>query len=67
MKRRTSKVLGLSPVGFELKRMEVLRYHNDLHTRDTGGSAGMWILMMLAVMLAPTSLAKPEDNNKKEK
>lgn len=65
MKVQKSKLAGLKAARFELKRMELLRYHNDLHTRSDGS---VWLSILPMLLFAATPPFAPEMNlgNKKK-
>ena len=64
---RQSRKPSVSKVArFELKRMEILRYHDAPITELRGGDTSMWLILMLALMLAPTAFIKKEDKPDKE-
>lgn len=48
------------------KRMEILRYHDAPITERRGGDISFWLILMLALMLAPTAFIKPEDKPDKD-
>ncbi|MBQ4588943.1 MAG: hypothetical protein IJA95_06630 [Bacteroidaceae bacterium] len=66
MKRQTSKSAASKAVRFELKRMEILRYHNAPIAELGGSDTSFWLILMLALMLAPTAFIKPENKPDKE-
>lgn len=64
---RQSRKPSVSKVArFELKRMEILRYHDAPITELRGGDTSMWLILMLTLMLAPTAFIKKEYNLDKE-
>lgn len=66
MKVQKNKVAGLKAARFELKRMELLRYHNA-PVADLGcGNMDFWLIIMLSLLLAPTTFIKPKEKKEKE-
>lgn len=64
---RQSRKLSVSKVAlFELKRMEILRYHDAPITELRGGDTSMWLVLLLSLLLAPTAFIKKEDKPDKE-
>ena len=64
---RQSRKPSVSKVAlFDLKRMEILRYHDAPITELRGGDTSFWLILMLALMLAPTAFIKKEDKPDKE-
>lgn len=66
MTRQSRKPSASKVARFELKRMEILRYHDAPITELRGGDTSMWLIMMLTLMLAPTAFIKKEDKPDKE-
>ena len=54
MKKRT-RVMGVSPKPFEMNRIRLMRYHNDLGFNTQDGTSSVWLSMLLALLLAPMS------------
>ena len=54
MKKRT-KATGVSPKPFEMNRIKLMRYHNDLGFNTQDSTSSVWLSMLLALLLAPMS------------
>lgn len=54
MKKRT-KATGVSPKPFEMNRIKLMRYHNDLGFNTQDNTSSVWLSMLLALLLAPMS------------
>ena len=54
MKKRT-KATGVSPKPFEMNRIRLMRYHNDLGFNTQDSTSSVWLSMLLALLLAPMS------------
>ena len=54
MKKRT-KATGVSPKPFEMNRIKLMRYHNDLGFNTQDGTSSVWLSMLLALLLVPMS------------
>lgn len=54
MKKRT-KVVGTSPKPFEMNRIRLMRYHNDLCFGSQDGASNVWMAVLLALLFAPMS------------
>lgn len=66
MTRQSRKPSASKVARFELKRMEILRYHDAPISELRGGDTSMWLILMLTLMLAPTVFIKKEDKPDKE-
>ena len=66
MARQSRKPSASKVARFELKRMEILRYHDAPIAELRGGDTSMWLILMLTLMLAPTAFIKKEDKPDKE-
>lgn len=66
MTRQSRKPSASKVARFELKRMEILRYHDAPIAELRGGDTSMWLILMLTLMLAPTAFIKKEDKPDKE-
>lgn len=47
--------MGVSPKPFEMNRIRLMRYHNDLGLNTQDGTSSVWLSMLLALLLAPMS------------
>lgn len=65
MTRQSRKTSASKVAQFELKRMEILRYHQDLPSR-TDGSLWFWMLIMLLFSANPTFAPEIPFGNEKE-
>lgn len=64
---RQSRKPSVSKVAqFELKRMEILRYHDAPITELRGSDTSMWLVLLLSLLLVPTTFIKKEDKPDKE-
>ena len=52
MKKRT-KATGVSPKPFEMNRIRLMRYHNDLGFNTQDSTSSVWLSILLALLLAP--------------
>lgn len=66
MTRQSRKPSASKVARFELKRMEILRYHDAPITELRGGDTSMWLVLLLSLLLAPTTFIKKEDKPDKE-
>ena len=66
MARQNRKPSASKVAQFELKRMEILRYHDAPITELRGGDTSMWLVLLLSLLLAPTAFIKKEDKPDKE-
>lgn len=66
MARQSRKPSASKVAQFELKRMEILRYHDAPITELRGGDTSMWLVLLLSLLLAPTTFIKKEDKPDKE-
>ena len=66
MTRQSRKPSASKVAQFELKRMEILRYHDDPIAELRGGDTSMWLMILLSLLLAPTTFIKKEDKPDKE-
>lgn len=66
MKSQASKSAAAKAVQFELKRMEILRYHDAPISELRGNDTNMWLILLLSLLLAPTAFIKSEDKPDKE-
>lgn len=64
---RQSRKPSVSKVAlFELKRTEILRYHDAPISELRGNDTNMWLILLLSLLLAPTAFIKSEDKPDKE-
>lgn len=66
MTRQSRKTSASKVAQFELKRMEILRYHDAPIAELRGGDTSMWLVLLLSLLLAPTTFIKKEDKPDKE-
>ena len=66
MTRQSRKPSASKVARFELKRMEILRYHDAPITELRGGDTSIWLVLLLSLLLAPTTFIKKEDKPDKE-
>lgn len=66
MTRQSRKPSASKVALFELKRMEILRYHDAPITELRGGDTSMWLVLLLSLLLAPTAFIKKEDKPDKD-
>lgn len=66
MTRQSRKPSASKVALFELKRMEILRYHDAPITELRGGDTSMWLVLFLSLLLAPTAFIKKEYKPDKE-
>lgn len=66
MTRQNRKPAASKVVQLELKRMEILRYHNAPIAELRGSDTSMWLVLLLSLLLAPITFIKPEDKPYKE-
>ena len=60
MTRQSRKTSASKVARFELKRMEILRYHDAPITELRGSDTSMWLVLLLSLLLAPTAFIKKE-------
>ena len=66
MTRQSRKPSASKVALFELKRMEILRYHDAPITELRGSDTSMWLVLLLSLLLAPTAFIKKEDKPDKD-
>lgn len=66
MTRQSHKPAASKVAQFELKRMEILRYHDAPIAELRGSDTSMWLVLLLSLLLAPITFIKPEDKSYKE-
>ena len=66
MTRQSRKTSASKVAQFELKRMEILRYHDAPIAELRGSDASIWLVLLLSLLLAPTTFIKKEDKPGKE-
>lgn len=66
MTRQSRKTSASKVARFELKRMEILRYHDAPIAELRGSDTSMWLVLLLSLLLAPITFIKPEDKSYKE-
>ena len=66
MTRQSRKPSASKVAQFELKRMEILRYHNAPIAELRGSDTSIWLMILLSLLLAPTAFIKKEDKPDKE-
>ena len=66
MARQSRKPAASKVALFELKRMEILRYHDAPITELRGGYNSIWLMILLSLLLAPTAFIKKEDKPDKD-
>lgn len=65
MKKRT-KAVGASPKPFEMNRIRLMRYHNDLGIGSQDSASNVWMSVLLALLFAPMSfMGMPKYNSTK--
>ena len=66
MTRQSRKPAASKVAQFELKRMEILRYHNAPIAELRGSDTSIWLMILLSLLLAPTAFIKKEDKPDKD-
>lgn len=66
MARQSRKPSASKVARFELKRMEILRYHDAPIAELRGGYTSIWLMILLSLLLAPTAFIKKEDKPDKD-
>ena len=66
MKSQASKSAAAKAVQFELKRMEILRYHDAPISELRGNETNMWMILLLALLLAPTTFVRTDSKPEEE-
>lgn len=66
MKSLASKSAAAKAVQFELKRMEILRYHDAPISELRGNDTNMWLILLLSLLLAPTTFVRTDSKHEEE-
>ena len=66
MTRQSRKTSASKVAQFELKRMEILRYHDAPIAELRGSDTSMWLVLLLSLLLAPTAFIKKDNKPDKE-
>ena len=66
MTRQSRKTSASKVAQFELKRMEILRYHDAPIAELRGSDTSMWLVLLLSLLLAPIAFIKKEYKPDKE-
>ena len=66
MTKQSRKPSASKVARFELKRMELMRFHNAPLTDTGNGISSIWLMILLSLLLAPTAFIKKEDKPDKE-
>ena len=66
MARQSRKTSASKVAQFELKRMEILRYHDAPIAELRGSDTSLWLVLLLSLLLAPTTFIKKDNKPDKE-